>query len=410
MFELFARIPLRPPVLRPSTLGSSPSIRLLTFFLLVSAFGAAAPARAGGLFTLTKDSEITRSTLSGLEGRTWPAKVGEADICLWKNDKLAVYSITIDTMFKPAYGWWKEQCTKYNTTLPITVLCVVNLVGKLGVWGTWPDWQEYVSQGFEVGSHSMTHGSGITQDAAGNWVGPEGWGGPEWEYSESRKQIEANIPGYRVRSIFPPGGKGTEAFRNHPSAANHYLCNRNGGRMLNRPGNINYQSINFTSAVSMAGSLGNGKANMDAENLFKPGQEYFRGWAVLMLHWGEQNPKSEEFPSTVKMLEFFQGTHAADVWPGLFGDVAQYGQERDTATLKMDVASPDRISGTLTCLMDPEHYQYPLTLKVRIDNAWKQVSASQNNAGIPATVITHEGNNYALVEVVPNRGPFTLSQ
>ncbi len=403
------RSPLSAPVSRPGTLGTIPSLRLAAIFLLLSAFGAAAHARAEGLFTLTKDSEVTRSRLSGLEGRTWPAKVGEADICLWKNDKLAVYSITIDTMFKAAQGWWKTQCAEYKVTLPITVLCVPSLVETESSWGKWTDWQEYVSSGFEVASHTMTHGAGFTKGASGEWIPPAGWPGAEWEYSESRKQIEANIPGYRVRSMCPAGGGG-KAFRDKTTAANYYLCQRNGGRMLNPPGKIDYQNINYTSAVAMAGNLGKGKANMDAGNLFKPGQEYYRGWAVLMLHWGEQNPKSEEFPSTVKMLEFFQGTHAADVWPGLFGDVAQYGQERDTATLTMDAATPDRISGTLTCLMDPEHYQYPLTIKVRIDNAWNQVSASQNNAGIPAAVITHEGNNYALVDVVPNQGPFTLSR
>jgi len=399
MIRRSTRTHLRPPL--PGTLPRLAAILLLPLFL------AAAPVRAEGLFTLTKDSGATRSTLSGLEDRTWPAKVGDADICLWKDDKLAVYSITIDTMFKAAHGWWKSQCAEYKVTLPITVLCVPSLVGSS--FGEWPDWQKYVSEGFEVASHTMTHGAGFKKDASGEWVPPAGWPGTEWEYSESRKQIEANIPGYRVRSMCPAGGGG-KGFRDKTTAAIFYLCQRNGGRMLNSPGKIDYQSINYTSAVSMAGNLGKGKESMDPENLFKPGQEYYRGWAVLMLHWGEQNPKSEEFPSTVKLLEFFQGTHAADVWPGLFGDVAQYGQERDTATLKIDEVTPGRISGTLTCLMDPEHYQYPLTLKVRIDNAWSQVTASQKNADIPATIITHEGNNYALVHVVPNRGPFTLSQ
>ncbi len=384
-----------------------PFLRRTRAILLLIAILIAAPVRAEGLFTLTKQSDVTRSNVSGLQGKTWPVKVGEADICLWKDDKVAVYSITIDTMFKAAYPWWKEQCAKYKVTLPITVLCVPNLVGSS--FGEWPDWQKYVADGFEVASHTMTHGAGFKKDAAGDWVAPAGWLGAEWEYSESRKQIEANIPNYRVRSMCPAGGGG-KAFRDKTTAAKFYLCQRNGARMLNRPGNIDYQSINYTSGASMGANLGKGTENQDAENLFKPGEAYYRGWAVMMLHWGEQDRKSDAFHSMVKILDFFQGTHAADVWPGLFGDVAQYGQERDTATLKMDEVTPERISGTLTCLMDPAHYQYPLTIKVRIDNAWKQVTATQKNAAIPATVITHEGNNYALVDVVPNRGPFTLSQ
>ncbi len=413
MIQLFTHIRLLPTrfeaAWRLAAVGPSRSSWLPQAMLLLGVLLAAAPVQAEEVFTLTKDSGVTRSSLSGLQGRTWPATVGEADICLWKNDKLAVYSITIDTMFKASYPWWKKQCEKYKVTLPITVLCVVSLVGNETSWGKWSNWQEYVASGFEVASHTMTHGAGFKKDASGDWVPPAGWPGAEWEYSESRKQIEANIPGYRVRSMCPAGG-GAKAFRDKTTAGKFYLCQRNGARMLNRPGNIDYQSINYTSGVNLGETLGTGNANMDAENLFKPGQEYFRGWAVMMLHYGEQDGKSEAFQATVKIIDFLQGTHAADVWPGLFGDVAQYGQERDTATLKMDEVTPERISGTLTCLMDPAHYQYPLTLKVRTDNAWKQVSASQNSAVIPTTVVTHEGNNYTLVEVVPNRGPFTLQK
>lgn len=37
---------------------------------------------------------------------TWPANPGEAEVCLWKSDKYAAASITIDDNWGPDHQWW----------------------------------------------------------------------------------------------------------------------------------------------------------------------------------------------------------------------------------------------------------------------------------------------------------------
>ena len=36
---------------------------------------------------------------------TWPAAPGEAEICLWKDDKYAAVSLTIDDNCRPDHDW-----------------------------------------------------------------------------------------------------------------------------------------------------------------------------------------------------------------------------------------------------------------------------------------------------------------
>ena len=58
--------------------------------------------------------------------------------------------------------------------------------------------------------------------------------------------------------------------------------------------------------------------------------------------------------------------------------------------------------------MEPAIFDYPLTVKVRLPDTWKAVAASQNAASLPVQFVQHEGRPYALVKVVPDRGPVIL--
>jgi hypothetical protein len=104
----------------------------------------------------------------------------------------------------------------------------------------------------------------------------------------------------------------------------------------------------------------------------------------------------------------FIKAHESDLWVGSFAAVATYGQERDTATLIMGACSISDVRFTLTDLMDDALFHYPLTVKVRVPDAWESVSATQSSHVLVARLINHEGNQYALVQAIPDRGEVVL--
>ena len=72
------------------------------------------PPPKGGRFTTPTDL-------------VWPAKPGEADVCLWSGDRFAACSITIDDNCKPDHEWWlrlSEELGIKLTWFVITDHCV----------------------------------------------------------------------------------------------------------------------------------------------------------------------------------------------------------------------------------------------------------------------------------------------
>jgi hypothetical protein len=93
---------------------------------------------------------------------------------------------------------------------------------------------------------------------------------------------------------------------------------------------------------------------------------------------------------------------------GTFGDVARYGQQRDTATLEVVRNDATAIEFELTDRMKDEIFDYPLTVKVRLPDSWQGVQATQGNAERRASMVDHEGARFALVDAVPDRGRVVL--
>ena len=60
-------------------------------------------------------------------------------------------------------------------------------------------------------------------------------------------------------------------------------------------------------------------------------------------------------------------------------------------------------------LMDDPRFDFPLTVKVRLDPAWKTIAATQAAKPVEAKRVEHDGGTYALVQAVPGRGEVTLT-
>jgi hypothetical protein len=100
---------------------------------------------------------------------------------------------------------------------------------------------------------------------------------------------------------------------------------------------------------------------------------------------------------------------ARQVWAGTFPDVAMYAQERDKATLAVTPYNGKEIKYTLTDEMDDALFDYPLTIKVKIDPSWEEVTAIQNGNELPIRTVTDENGKYALIQTIPDKGEVSVS-
>jgi len=326
--------------------------------------------------------------------RDWPSEPGMASICLWADDALAACSITIDDNTAPDHAWWQEMSRKYG--LRLTWFIITSRVGT--AWGgTWDGWRQLHAAGHDVQSHTVNH----------LHIESPTWKGPEAEYADSIKEIEANMPGNKVLVLAYPGGKGSDTLNDPALAAKHYIGARGARGLPNPAHGINYRQTNSIGVLHVD------DAAFPQANLpyvfEKPtrGASFYRGWYCSHYH----GVKPDDRERQEKIFAYVRDKVASrELWLGLFREVIQYAQERDATTLSVTENTPSRIALSLTNPLDPQRYDYPLTVKVRLPDGWPAPQAVQNNRPIEARVIEHDGARYALVKAIPNRGAAVLSR
>jgi len=317
---------------------------------------------------------------------SWPVKPGEAHICFWKDDRVAPVCITVDDNNAPDVPWWIEMADKYG--FKVTWFIITRNVGGRGVGGTWDLWKDVLAHGHDVQSHTHTH---LHADEPG-------WGGIEWEYSESQKLIEENLPGHRVRFLAYPGGKNSK-LNDRAVAEKYYVGARCPTGALVSPTQVNYF---WVSAVTEESFDNPASRWADLKRVVNPDDKLYRGWAILLYH--TMHKKTEEHP-----LFRFLADNKETLWLAPFGEVSLYGQERDAATLNVTENTPQKITFTLANRLDSAIFDFPLTVKVRLPEGWVGATATQANQHLDIQVVEHDGGRFALLQTVPNRGEVTVT-
>ncbi len=365
------------------------SIFLLTAILFLSANSTSAENKNK---ILAGKPEKPRFELRDID---WPEKVGDASICLWKDDAVAAFSLTIDDNCAPDHDWWLETGRKYG--FPITWFVITDRVGGTNSFnGTWEGFKKLIDAGNDVGSHTAKH----------LHIDEEGWKDIETEYADSKKDIEENIKGHRCLVLAYPGGPNSK-LNDQAIAAKYYIACRSGPAAINQANMINYAGITSVGGINI------GNAQFEAQDLLtalEKGRakrvQFYRGWYCCHFHL----VKPEEREKLQKTFETLSAKiKSGELWAGLFRDIAMYGQERDTAKLAVKENAKDKIVLSLTDDMDDSIFNYPLTVKLRIDASWKTVEAVQDSKKIGCRIIENDGNRFALVQVVPDKGDVTIS-
>jgi len=331
-----------------------------------------------------------------LTDKVWPANHGDADICLWKDDAFAAVTFTIDDNSVWDHEWWIQTCREYD--IHATWFVISDYAEKIRVRGPWSKFQTLRDYGHDIGSHTVTH---LTTKHGYNPDDPEH--GLEYEYAASIIAIEKNVTNTVVKTLAYPG---SPPHTNCPALASQYYNAMRGTLGTINPAN----QINYTRTRSVSGAFyidaadGGGKWNSFSAVL-QTGNPYYRGWYCMHYHTLDDARKNR----IINGLNYLRHKdQELGIWIGTFTDVTLYGQERDTAALNVTSIADTRIDFTLSDDMKDNCFDYPLTVKVRVNNDWTNVAATQNGNAVGANLIEHAGNKYALVQAVPDKGPVSL--
>ncbi|MEP2026794.1 Ig-like domain-containing protein, partial [Reichenbachiella sp.] len=177
---------------------------------------------------------------------------------------------------------------------------------------------------------------------------------------------------------------------------------------MNQANSIDYLAINSRSA-----SLEGGNDDADIDNVLDEtgevklyGESYYRGWYAAHYHSVTSNSTLQT--NTEAHMSYIND-HADELWIAGFTEAALYGQERDTHDLTVDDVTDLSIKFTLTDDMKDEVFDFPLTVKIRVNNDWESASTLQNGIARQTSLISHEGNQYALVKAIPDQGQVVLT-
>ncbi len=332
-----------------------------------------------------------------LKDITWPENPGDAEVCLWKDDKYAAASITIDDNCKPDHDWWLEQCEKHG--IKVTWFVVTGGVDKhnTGFNGKWSDWQKLVNAGFAVESHTTNHKRSSTT--------PEDF--TRAIYAGSQYDLNNKLTNNQCLTLAYPMGDG------NPEIAGEYFIAARGVRgTINNANSINYLNTNKGGITQpYIDVLLTGRTDSTSLKwLNKRDKDNRRGWITPLYHYIPNGRTPEEKKANRERAEKEVANLAGykdQIWIDTFPAVALYAQERDSSTLTSKFDGK-KINMKLKDRMKDDIFNVPLTIKVRLPDDWKSVKAQQGGKNIETKFIEHEGKPYALVYAVPDRGEIAV--
>ncbi|XMO85794.1 T9SS type A sorting domain-containing protein [Algibacter sp. AS12] len=327
--------------------------------------------------------------------KVWPIHIGEGNVCMWSDDKLAAFTITIDDNNEQNIPFWKSMITKYGFHFTWFVITEADSQYNVQNWNLYND---LAVMGSQINGHDDR-----------NWYNNPTGGEANPTDADYLARLQATVTAINTNvtsgndclTYAYPYGEGNET-----EARKTFIGVRGTQGVLNQPNTVNYLDVNSVSNVHIYGN------NTDRDKYVLPlldnvkklyGTNYYRGWGSTHFHGLDTAGKT----ATDEFLQYL--ADKSDLWVAGFTEVTQYSQSFATHNLIIDNVSGSEIKFTLTDDMLDSAFYFPLSVKIRIDNSWASVSASQNGSSIDLKIITNNGNKYALVNAVPDAGQVTLT-
>jgi len=352
---------------------------------------------------------------------------GTVSIARWKDDKTAAVTIfSSDGMIRSIKSEWTPQNANVpydgfyklgkDYSIPFTFFLpprgldqkrfqpasgVTPPAQPAGTMGTWADWKFMHAAGHEIGSHTYSH-SDLRPDKLDPSKTRSG-ADPEYELHQAVVSIEEGI-GVRPISINPaygpPAGQLLSLFRKH------YPVVRGDDDAEQIPA----QHQDAATAEYLIGRLNLAIAESK--------------WLLVAGHGirTELGRQAEADPNFIKNGKRRDGYRPVEysvmealcrkvdqqrdyLFVACYGDVGRYVRERNAVNMEVINESESEFAVNVTHSLDPEVFDYPLTLKISLKNADRVSGVTQGDTVLELT----RRNGETIVNVKPNGGAVTVT-
>ncbi|WP_309397712.1 hypothetical protein [Cerasicoccus maritimus] len=332
----------------------------------------------------------------------WPANHGEGHVCLWKDDKLAALSITIDDNNAPDVPFWESMAAQFGWKF--TWFLIVHD----GMWDIYLDQTGYNNgyAGTAIGTWKPLYDAGHDIQLHGSCTQMNGLSAQDYldHCLLGIDHLEGEIGNYISTYAYPCGDPGTND--EYKIALSDNLISARGTSGGPTPIHMaDFMETKSMGAIKTYDTVINGTWFNRLEDQRNFAYSQYRGWGVLLYHGinGDQQDM-DDIEAAFQAIKDNEAKYYVDTYT----HVAQYAQERLTSNLVIDSVSASEIRFTLTDEMHDGLFYTPLTVKLRADG-WTGVSALQNGISVPAQIVTNNGDTYVFVDAVPDNGQVILT-
>ncbi|HEX2956071.1 MAG TPA: polysaccharide deacetylase family protein [Chitinispirillaceae bacterium] len=248
-----------------------------------------------------------------------------------------------------------------------------------------PDWtglKNAFEKGHEIGSHSIQHNENAI------------------DYAASQKAIQDKISGEQCVSYAYPYCK-------YPDGAMDVYVAARGCEGFPNPTTPNFGNIKSQITGTTQYSGVNDIQGMN--NLVDVAIEK-NGWSVYLHHGVEGDYQFAATPLNLlkENLDYID-KNRDKVWCETFGNVARYIKERDAASVKKKGSDDKSITIKVTDDLDDKIYNYPLSIRLPVEDNWEKPSVKQADKEIEDSIVKVGGKDYLMFQAVPDGGDVVIT-
>jgi peptidoglycan/xylan/chitin deacetylase (PgdA/CDA1 family) len=345
---------------------------------------------------------------------------GQVSVKKWADDRKSAFSFTFDDGFSCDYDYVKPVLDSFGFKGTFFVITGSVTDDLPGIWryGTWKQFQSMANEGYEIGSHTVTHPD-LTTLPTGN-INTSGT--LLYELYNSKITIQQKIPGQQCITLNYPYIIYNNNVINNTSL--YYESARTGS---DTPNDSSLSGSGFYTLGAKEGPF-NTPRNSTSDDLdeLSDVENYLQNsinagkWGMTMAH--EVYPfnqianiiqQGSWYPMSTEWLTSFcqwvkQKSDNNDVWVETMANVTRYMKEREQFHYTVLAQNSLQIQLSGTTGLNSQIYTYPLTVDITVPSDWQNVIVIQGTQTDTVKTLFSESTSYVRTKIIPDGSTLTL--